>query len=65
MRRADRSEPDSHREAMSTRCGAGGNGQKGTMVDEGTLWQGGWEKTREQAQAEGLGAVGLGMSQGF
>lgn len=39
--------------------------KKRKMVDEGTLWQGGWEKTREQAQAEGLGAVGLGMSQGF
>lgn len=39
--------------------------KKRKMVDEGTLWQGGWGKTREQAQAEGLGAVGLGMSQGF
>lgn len=31
---------------MSTSCGAGGNGQNGTMVGEGTLWQGGWEKTK-------------------
>ena len=41
---------------MSTRCGAGGNGQKGTMVGEGTLWQGGWEKTRRDA-GRGSGEV--------
>lgn len=31
----------------------GGNGQKGTVVGEGTLWQGGWEKTRDADRGSG------------
>lgn len=65
MRWADRSEADAHREAISTRCGVEGNGQKGTTVDAGTLWQSGWEKTREQMQAEGLGGSGSGDVSGL
>lgn len=43
----------------------GGNGQKGTTVGVGTLWQSGWEKTREQMQAEGLGGSGSGDVSGL
>lgn len=51
---------------MSTSCGAGGNGQNGTMVGEGTLWQGRWEKTRDAGRGsrEVSGLLGAGLELG-
>lgn len=62
MRWADRSEPDAHREAMSTRCGAGGNGQKGTKVDLVAGWVG---KDKRTDAGRGPGGSGSGDVSGL